>query len=158
MAITIDEAGARLQSILARIKDPLGDDESGDIQQALIEFKATVPFDPEFGLLRDLADDTFGDLNRKLTAAKIAEIRSRSADLDFHVRTVVAVARKAKADAQQLRLDFAKSIASSVTSVAQAVQAVRGAVKDKDLTKAADHVDAALTAIIDLQAKLQTEM
>jgi hypothetical protein len=155
MATTIEEAGRALQAILAKINDSLTDQQSGEIQQALIEFLATVPFDTEYGLLRDLADDTFDDLNRKLTAAKLAEIRSRSGDLDFHVRTVVSVARRAKSEAQELRLEFAKSIASAVTEVADAVQAVQGAVKQKDLTKAADQVDAAISAIIALQGKLQ---
>src|SRR5947209_890818 len=104
--LTIEEAGHKLQAILAEITDTTSDTDSARIQGELIQLKKDIPFDAEFATLRSIASDTFDDLNLKLTATILQRIHDRSGQLDSHVHTIVAVTKQANADSQQLKLAF----------------------------------------------------
>ena len=74
--MNIEQAANTLELILDRIGESIDDDAKLKIRQEMIEFKRSLPWEPEFAELRRIAQETFDDLGRSINARTHSPNRS----------------------------------------------------------------------------------
>ena len=111
---TVEEAAEKLQEILGRIKQGLSAQELSRISDELVSFANPasayhVPSRPSYAELRETALAASNELQRGLSSAALARIRSRAAALARHVTAVRMVTEEAENQVKALYIEKKRS-------------------------------------------------
>jgi hypothetical protein len=146
----VKDAANTLESILDRITIGLSDDTRILIREEILEFKRSLPWEPEFAELRTIADEAFDDLGRSINQSVLGRMRQRSKALAKYMETISAVTDRAEKDVDTLRLKLIRSVTESSRAVAEAVKEIKSSIEANDLPAAAQKSEEALDLILKL--------
>ena len=148
--MNVEEAANKLEAILDQINDSMNDDKKLQIRDELLEFKRSLPWDPEFKELRRIADETFDDLGRSVNQSVLTRMRGRGKELAKYVETISAITARAEKNVDTLKLKFVRSVVTTTREVADAVRAIKTSIEANDLVAASLKSEEALDKVMKL--------
>ncbi|MHC4518157.1 MAG: hypothetical protein ACYTAS_06185 [Planctomycetota bacterium] len=160
MAIpTVEEAEAKLQGILAQIKQGLKAADRSRIADELISFANpasayAVPAEGAYNELRKTALTIRKELDRALSAAAIEGIRARSEVLTSHVATITAVTAQAEKRVAELKLTVLKETANASKAIIAAAQKAKDAFRENRTQAGYAAIDAIIAELEALGTRL----
>lgn len=146
----VKEAANILEAILDRTTSNFSDDEKLQIRDEILEFKRSLPWEPEFKELRSIADDAFDDLGRSINQSVLNRMRQRSKELSKYMETISAVTDRAEKDVDALRLKLIRSVTETSKAVADAVREIKSSIEANDLSGATQKSEEALDIVMKL--------
>jgi hypothetical protein len=148
--MNVKAAANQLEAILDRITNSISDDEKLQLRDAILEFKRSLPWEPEFKELRSIADDAFDDLGRSVNQSVLNRMRQRSKALSKYMETISSVTDRAEQDVDALRLKLISSVTTASRSVADAVREIKSSIDANDLPAASQKSEEALDMVLKL--------
>lgn len=146
----VKEAANILEAILDRTTSNFSDDEKLRIRDEILEFKRSLPWEPEFKELRSIADNAFDDLGRSINQSVLNRMRQRSKELSKYMETISAVTDRAEKDVDALRLKLIRSVTETSKAVADAVREIKSSIEANELSAATQKSEEALDIVMKL--------
>jgi len=155
--MNIEQAANTLERILDRINESIDDDTKLKIRQELIEFKRSLPWEPEYAELRRIAQETFDDLGRSINQSVLDRMRKRAKEIDKYIETISAITIRTEKKIASLRLKYVQAVTTAATEVADAVRAIRSSIEANDLPAASEKAEESLDLILKLMSDITKE-
>lgn len=155
--MNVEEAADALERILDRIDESIDDDAKLSMRQEVLEFRRSLPWEPEFAELRRIAQEAFDDLGRSINQSVLARMRERGRELAKYVETISAVTSRAEKNIEILRLKHVQTVTTAAKEVADAVRAIKLSVDANDLPMASSKIDEALDLVLKLIGDISKE-
>jgi hypothetical protein len=155
--MNIEQAANTLELILDRIGESIDDDAKLKIRQEVIEFKRSLPWEPEFAELRRIAQETFDDLGRSINQSVFNRMRERAKELDKYIETISAITGRAEKNIETLRLKYVQAVTTAAKEMADAVRAIKSSIEANDLPAASEKTEESLDLILKLISDITKE-
>jgi uncharacterized protein YukE len=155
--MNIEQAANTLELILDRIGESIDDDAKLKIRQEIIEFKRSLPWEPEFAELRRIAQETFDDLGRSINQSVFNRMRERAKELDKYIETISAITGRAEKNIETLRLKYVQAVTTAAKEMADAVRAIKSSIEANDLPAASEKTEESLDLILKLISDITKE-
>ncbi len=146
--MTLEEAANRLEDIIDRIDETIEDDTRLAIRGELIAFKRSLPWEPEFAELRQLAKDAFDDLGEQINRSVLNRMRERSKQLDKYIETITNVTSRTEKNIESLRLKHVRAVTTAAMGVADAIRTIKSSIEANDLPAAGAKTERALDLVM----------
>jgi len=156
--MNVEQAANTLERILDRINESIDDDAKLRIRQELIEFKRSLPWEPEYAELRRFAEDAFDDLGHSINQSVLDRMRRRAKEFEKYVETISAITSRTERKIESLRLKYIQAVTTAAKEVADAVRAVRSSIEANDLPVASEKVEESLGLILKLMSDITKEV
>lgn len=155
--MNIEQAANTLEHILDRINESIDDDTKLKIRQELIEFKRSLPWEPEYAELRRIAEETFDDLGRSINQSVLDRMRKRAKEIAKYIETISAITSRTEKKIESLRLKYIQAVTTAAKEVADAVRAIRSSIEANDLPAASEKTEESLGLILKLMSDITKE-
>jgi len=148
--MNMEEAANTLEHLLDRIDESIDDDTRLQIRQELLEFRRSLPWEPEFTELRRLAQEAFDDLGEAVDRSVLNRMRERSKALAKHAETISNITHRTEKNIETLRLRHVQAVTTAAKAAADTVRAIKSSIAANDLTAASAKTELALDLILQM--------